>query len=109
MQRKAWLAGDRFDLEALERSLSHGDNIVQRNGNEYYLTSPAIDAATDDVQANEIASSLISQINALGRIQHPNFRPVTLSRYTDDTGQAHVIGAIGVTMVPVRSQAAGTV
>ncbi|AGB21651.1 hypothetical protein Mycsm_01232 [Mycobacterium sp. JS623] len=57
----------------------------------------------------EIASRLIGQINALGRIHDPNFRRVTLSRCTDDNGQPHVFGAIGVTLVTVRMRATTTV
>jgi hypothetical protein len=34
---------------------------------------------------------------------------VTLSRYTDDTGQTHVFGAMAATMATVRMHAAGTV
>lgn len=109
MTRKAWLAGDQFDLEALARFLPHGDNIIQRDGDEYYLASPDMDAAGNDVQANEIAAKTISRINALGRIHNASFRPVTLSRYTDDTGQTHVFGAMAATLATVRMHAAGTV
>ena len=109
MPRKAWLAGHQFDLEALADCLHHGDNKIECDGNEYYLTSPEIDAAADDQQANEIITKIIRQINALGRIHYPNFGPVTLNRCTDDTGQSHVFGAMASTVARVRTQVAGTV
>jgi hypothetical protein len=109
MTRKAWLAGHQFHLEALAERLQHGDSTIQREGNEYYLTSVEIDAAPDNAHANEIAAKIIRRINALGRTHDPNFRPVNLSRYTDDTGRSHVFGAMAATVATIRIQAAGTV
>jgi hypothetical protein len=107
--RNAWIEGDQFDLQALAEHLQSGDITVVRKGDDYYLTSPEIDAAPDDAQANDIAAKIIGRINALGRIHDPNFRPVKLSRYTDDTGQSVVVGAIGATTAPARMRATGTV
>jgi hypothetical protein len=74
--------------------LQSGDITIAREGDDYYLTSLKIDAAPDDVQANDIAAKIIGRINALGRMNDPNFRPVKLSRYTDDTGRSVVVGTM---------------
>jgi len=107
--RKVWLESDQFDLEALAEHLQSGDSRVVREGDDYYLTSPEIDAAPDDVQANDIAAKVIGRINALGRMNDPNFRPVKLSRYTDDTGRSVVVGTMGATLATARMRATATV
>jgi hypothetical protein len=107
--RKAWIETDQFDLEAIAAHLQSGDITVVREGDGYYLTSPEIDAAAEDAQANEIVAKIISRINALGRIHDANFREVKLSRYTDDTGRSVVTGVMGATLQPHRAAMTGTV
>jgi hypothetical protein len=108
--RKVWIETDHFDLEAVAAHLKSGDTtIVREGGDGYYLTSPEIDSAPDNHQANEIAAKIISRINALGRIHDANFRPVKLSGYTDHTGKSVVTGTIGATMQPARARFTGSV
>jgi hypothetical protein len=107
--RKAWIETDQFDLESVAQHLQSGDATVVYEGDRYYLSSPEIDAAPDDSQANEIVARIIGRINALGRMSDPNFRQVKLSQYTDDSGQSVVGGAMAATLVPVRTRATATV
>jgi hypothetical protein len=109
VNRKAWLDGDAFDLERVAEHLQAENARVAREGEEYYLTSPAIDAAPDDQHANEVAIKIIAEINALGRMHDVNFRPLKLSRYTDDEGQNVSTGVIGVTLAKVRAHVTATV
>ncbi|HEX3288697.1 MAG TPA: hypothetical protein VHT50_29510 [Mycobacterium sp.] len=109
MTRKAWITSDPFDLEAVARRLQAGDVTVAREGDEYYLTSPDIDAAADDQEANDIGAKIIGRINALGRMGDPNFRLVKLSRYTNEAGQNVVVGRMGPTLATVRTHATATV
>jgi hypothetical protein len=109
MTRKAWITSDPFDLEAVARRLQAGDVTVAREGDEYYLTSPDIDAAADDQEANDIGAKIIGRINALGSMGDPNFRLVKLSRYTNEAGQNVVVGRMGPTLATVRTHATATV
>lgn len=111
MTRKAWLEGDRFNFDELTQHFATGDVRVVRDAEEdgYYLTAPEIDAALDDHQANEIIARIISRINVLGRILESNFRPVKLSRYTDDTGKSVITGTMAATVATVRVRLTGTV
>lgn len=102
MRRKVWLEGDRYYLQPLPDRLYDGDTVVHREDNEYVLTSTEIDAAPDDQEANEIAAKLIRRINAIGRIHDSNFRPMKLSRYTNESGQSVNTGAIAVTLRGLR-------
>ena len=61
MTRKAWITSDPFDLEAVARRLQAGDVTVAREGDEYYLTSPDIDAAADDQEANDIGAKIMAE------------------------------------------------
>ena len=109
MTRKAWLEGSDFDLQELAERLRSGDTRVVREGDLYYLTAREIDAAPDDIQANEIAAALIDRINALGRATDPNFQRVKMSGYTDETGRNVVVGTMGATVANVRFRATATV
>ena len=109
MTRKVWLEGDALDLQDLAERLPSGDTRVVREGDLYYLTSREIDAAPDDIQANEIAAALIVRINALGRATNPNFQRVKMSRYTDETGRNVVVGTMAATVANVRMRATATV
>lgn len=107
MRRKVWLEGDQYYLQPLPDRLHYGDTVIQREGSEYVLVSTEIDAAPDDHEANAIAAKLIRHINAIGRIHDPNFRPMKLGRYTDETGQSVITGVMHTTLPALRSGDAG--
>lgn len=107
MRRKVWLEGDQYYLQPLPDRLHYGDTVIQREGSEYVLMSTDIDAAPDDHAANAIAAKLIRHINAIGRIHDPNFRPMKLGRYTDETGQSVITGVMHTTLPALRSGDAG--
>ena len=106
--RKVWLEGDAFDLEALAEHLPSGDTRVVREGDDYYLTSREIDAAPDDIQANDIAATIIGESTHSGA-RRPQLSRVKLSRYTDDTGRSVVVGTMAATVANVRMRATATV
>lgn len=107
--RTAWIDGDSFDLQGLAERFQEGETRIGRQGCDYYVTSSLMDAAHDDLEANAIAAKVICRMNALGRLSDPNFRSVMLSRYTDDSGKSHVVGAMAATVATVRMSATGTV
>lgn len=107
MRRKVWLEGDQYYLQPLPDSLHRGNTVVQREGNEYVLMSTEIDAAPDDPEANAIAAKIIRRLNAIGRINDSNFRPMKLGRYTDENGQSVITGVMHATLPALRSGDAG--
>jgi hypothetical protein len=109
MQRKAWIEAHQFDLEAIAEHFKSGDTRIVQEGDEYYLTSPEIDAAADDPQANGVVAKIIRRINSLGRIHDANFQPVKLKRYTNETGQTVVTGVMAAMVSTVRLRATATV
>ncbi|PVB47830.1 hypothetical protein D2E42_24010 [Mycobacteroides abscessus] len=96
MTIKAWLEGERFDLQDLADILSAGDTRVLLDDSEdrYYLTAPEIDHPPDGVSFYESAQQINLYINGIGRIAKSGLRPVRLSgRYETPEGEHHVIAA----------------
>lgn len=65
---------------------------VVREGDDYYLTAPAIDNPPEGTKFYKAAQRVIDHINGLSSIRNPNFRPVRLSgKYTEGESQHIVI------------------
>jgi hypothetical protein len=111
MTAKAWLEGDVFDLQTLARELTDGSVRIIHDSAEdaYYLTADDIDAAPNIEEANAVALRVISRISALGRVRDANFVPLKLSRFTDDEGRNHVVGAMASSIATFRAHAEATV
>lgn len=89
MTVKAWLNGDRFDLETLAYLFAVGEVqvIYDDDQNSYYLTAPDIDNPSEDGRFDIPAESLLRRMNGLARIYSPGYRPVKLvAKYTDSNG-----------------------
>lgn len=90
MTVKAWLDGDRFDLETLAYLFAVGkvQVVYDDDRNSYYLTAPDIDNPSEDGRFDIPAESLIRRMNGLARIYSSGYRPVKLiARYTDSNGR----------------------
>jgi|GEM_PF-1346548 hypothetical protein len=90
MTVKAWLEGDRSDLQALTRLLVEVDARVVHDANEdaYYLTAPEIDSPSEPRRFDRAAEPLLRRINGMARVQNADYQPVKLSgKYTDHNGQ----------------------
>ncbi|MDV7244458.1 MULTISPECIES: hypothetical protein [Rhodococcus] len=84
---RAWLSGDRRDLQELAELLSAGDTRVVMDDGDYYLTSEDIDHPLDKVPFSQAAARLLLRVNGLARAANADFRPVALAgRY--DRGDA---------------------
>lgn len=102
MRRKVWLEGDGYYLQPLPECLSNGDNVIQLEDGRYVLTSTEIDAAPDHAEANAIAARIITRLNAIGRINDLDFRPMRLNQYFDENGQNQIVGTCHVTLPRMR-------
>ncbi|AMU69847.1 Uncharacterised protein [Mycobacteroides abscessus subsp. abscessus] len=90
MTVKAWLNGDRFDLETLAYLFAVGEVqvIYDDDQNSYFLTAPDIDNPSEDGRFDIPAESLLRRMNGLARIYSPGYRPVKLvAKYTDSNGR----------------------
>lgn len=90
---KAWLTGHEFDLEYLVDLLPSRDVRVVKEGDQFYLTSTALDAAGDDAASGyDIAQRLLTQICGMARARDPDFKNVKLTGRYQDGEQTHVVG-----------------
>lgn len=106
MTVKAWLEGDKTDLDALTVMLSSGDVRVVYDDDKdaYYLTAPAIDDPEQPGRFDSPATALIGRVNGLARSRSAHYRPVKLTtHYTDADGKDRQIvsAAFGLTLRPV--------
>jgi hypothetical protein len=86
--RRARLEGGSSDLDHLVDLLPTGDVTVEREGNRYYLAAAQIDTPSPPNTPHEVAERLLVHVNGLGRMTHPDFRPVSLnSIFDDETGR----------------------
>ncbi|WP_416562769.1 hypothetical protein [Nocardia testacea] len=90
MTLKAWLDGDRYDLQHLVALLPAGAIRVVQEGDGFFLTSTELDACSGGADIEEIASRALGHLNGIGRLMDPRFRPVSLSRRYDDGRNAVV-------------------
>ena len=98
MTTKAWLEGHQFDLEDLAELLATGDVRVVHDADEdaYYLSATGMDNPPEGTAFYDIARRLLTYINAVGRVNRADIRPVELSgRYSTPTGQHHVVAPLG--------------
>jgi hypothetical protein len=94
MTMKAWLTGHEFDLSDLGELLPSGDVRVEREGDEYYLTSPEIDNPPEGMAFYDVAQQRTTKVNGLARVRNPSFQPVALSdKHSDGEGQHVVVRA----------------
>lgn len=98
---KAWLNGDRPDLEALAALFADGPVRVLRETADgaYYLTAPEIDNPPETNRHDISAQTLVTRINGLARASDANFRPVRLTgTYTmpDGHNQHYTAATLGV-------------
>lgn len=64
----ARLIGDRLDLERAAKSFATDESSILREGDEYWLSSPAWDKETDAEVVLEAAKSLTISVNGLCRL-----------------------------------------
>jgi hypothetical protein len=103
---KAWLEGDKADLEALTVMLSSGDvRVVYDDAKDaYYLTAPTIDDPEQPGRFDSPATALIGRVNGLARSRSARYRPVKLTtHYTDADGKDRQIvsATFAVTLRPL--------
>jgi hypothetical protein len=107
---KAWLTGHEFDLECLVDLLRSGDVRVVKEGDQFYLTSPALDAAGDDAASgHDIAQRLLTQICGVARARDPDFKNVKLTGRYQDGELTHVVGLTATLEIRAQIRAAGVV
>lgn len=90
MTIKAWLQGEKSDLQALARLLVDIDARVVHDASEdaYYLSAPEIDNPPEPIRFDRAAEPLLRRINGMARVQNADYQPVRLSgKYTDHNGQ----------------------
>jgi hypothetical protein len=93
MTAKAWLAGDRHDLQYLATMLPSGVVQVTQDGGGLYLAFAELDNPSANEQFYEVARKLITRINGLARSQNPAFLPVDLSDSYERDGGVTAVGA----------------
>ncbi len=90
---KARLKGHEFDLITLAELFREGDPAVATDDEGYYLSFVAPDDLfRDGGRLYEAASSLLCQVNGVGRANGSDFRPIGLvGRFSDETGHQHQV------------------
>lgn len=107
---KAWLTGHEFDLEYLVDLLPSRDVRVVKEGDQFYLTSTALDAAGDDAASGyDIAQRLLTQICGMARARDPDFKNVKLTGRYQDGEQTHVVGLAATLEIRAQIRGAGVV
>jgi len=103
---KAWLDGHQFDLEDLVYLLPTGDVRVIKEGDRYYLSAPELDNPPQGKQFYEVAPDALNRVNAIGRLNRPEFQPVKLAmQFETDHGHHHHVVVKGAAIS--RSKAYG--
>jgi hypothetical protein len=92
---KAWLDGDRIDLETLAELLPAGDTRVVAHGDGYYLTAVEIDNRPAGVPSSEVAPVVLQRVNGLGRVLSSGYRPVRLNDRYQEGDQRHLVVRAG--------------
>ena len=106
MTVKAWLDGHQFDLEDLAYLLPTGDVRVIKEGDRYYLSAPELDNPPQGKQFYEVAPDALNRVNAIGRLNRPEFQPVKLAmQFETDHGHHHHVVVKGAAIS--RSKAYG--
>jgi hypothetical protein len=103
---KAWLEGDRYDLQYLTTLLPSGDVQVGQDGDRFYLASTELDNPPSGEQFYDVAEKLVTWINGLARCQNPAFLPVRLMGSYDRDGGVTVVGVAATLVVRAHMSAA---
>lgn len=93
MITKAWLNGNRHDLQYLTTLLPSGDIQVGQHGDLFYLAGTERDNPPPGKQFYDVAKKLVAWINGLARCQNPAFLPVELTGSYERDGGVTVVGA----------------
>lgn len=91
MPIKAWLDGAKFDLELLASLFRTGDVRVISEDGRFHLTASALDERAFDGKYYEVAPTLLTSVNALGRVASADFRPVRLTDTYSDGNHNHTV------------------
>ena len=96
---KAWLDGDRHDLQFLTTLLPSGDVQVGQDGDRFYLAGAELDNPSSGVRFHDEAEKLVTWINGVARCQNPAFRAVSLTgSYERDDGVTVVLATATLTV-----------
>jgi hypothetical protein len=91
---KAWLDGDRIDLDTLAEVLPAGDTWVACDDDGFYLTAAEIDNRPAGVRFYEVAPVVLQRVNGLARVLSSGYRPVRLNgRYQEGDRRHPVVQA----------------
>ena len=109
MTTKAWLDGDRHDLQHLATLLPSGDVQVGQDGDRFYLAGAELDNPPPSQQFHDVAEKLVTWINGLARCQNPAFLPVRLTGSYERDGGITVVAATAILAARAHISAAAVV